>query len=274
MKQFIEARISLKQGGDAFDIAVARLSELGFDGFLEEEDHLLAYCETEEPDSEKVLHKLHSEGFHEVEINLIGNKNWNAEWESSFAPVQISDELVIRAPFHKPVEGVKYDIIIEPKMSFGTAHHETTYLMLQAILGLDLNKREVLDMGSGTGVLAILAWMKGATQALAIDNDEWAYNNAIENKIRNNADIEVEQGDANSLKGRCFDIIFANINRNILLDDIPKYDAVLNSGGSLLMSGFYTDDLPLITEKCAEAGLEFKASQTKNNWVAAIFIKP
>ena len=179
---------------------------------------------------------------------------------------------MVRAPFHPEPAGVEYDIVIMPKMSFGTAHHETTKQMIQYLLSLQVSGKSLLDMGSGTAVLAILARMKGAFPVTAIDNDEWAYNNALENIQSNNfADIEVLLGDSSSLAGKKFDIILANINRNILLNDIPAYCESLNAGGKLFMSGFYSEDLPLIEAKANEAGLKIMSSQKENNWTAACF---
>jgi ribosomal protein L11 methyltransferase len=179
---------------------------------------------------------------------------------------------MVRAPFHQPVEGVEFDIVIMPKMSFGTAHHETTKLMIRYILDLDLQGKSLLDMGSGTAVLAILAGMKGAQPIVAIDNDEWAYNNACENVQSNNfSEIEVILGDSSLLPGKKFDNVFANINRNILLNDIPAYRQSLNPGGKLFVSGFYAEDLNLIEAKANETGLVLVSSHMENNWTAACF---
>lgn len=271
MKKFIEARIILDKAEDS-DVAVARLAALGFDGFVEEEDHLLAYIEMT-PGTDKMIHYLNDTGFSIDGLKIIEDENWNASWEASFKPVLVDNRLLIRAPFHEKMPGVEYDLVIEPKMSFGTAHHETTFLMLQIILDLGVKGKRVLDMGSGTAILAILAKLKGAADVAAIDNDEWAYSNAKDNCLLNKVDIRVELGDAGSLKGRSFDIIFANINRNILLEDIPYYRASLNPGGALIMSGFYKDDLELIREGCMDAGLAFQAYKEKNNWIAATFTR-
>jgi ribosomal protein L11 methyltransferase len=179
---------------------------------------------------------------------------------------------MVRAPFHPEPTGVEFDIVIMPKMSFGTAHHETTKLMIQYLLSMQVSGKSLLDMGSGTAVLAILARMKGAFPVSAIDNDEWAYNNAVENVQGNNfADIEVLSGDASLLAGKTFDIVLANINRNILLNDIPAYRESLNADGKLFMSGFYSEDLPLIEAKANESGLRILSSRMDNNWTAACF---
>jgi len=192
--------------------------------------------------------------------------------ESQYEPVLIDNRCMVRAPFHEPRAGVEFDIVIMPKMSFGTAHHETTKQMIQYLLSTDVSGKSLLDMGSGTAVLAILARMKGAFPVSAFDNDEWAYNNALENVQSNNfADIEVLLGDSSLLAGRKYDIILANINRNILLNDIPVYRESLNAGGKLFMSGFYSEDLPLIEAKANESGLGIMSNRVENNWMAACF---
>jgi ribosomal protein L11 methyltransferase len=193
-------------------------------------------------------------------------------WESQYEPVLIDNRCMVRAPFHPQPVGVEFDIVIMPKMSFGTAHHETTKLMIQYLLSLQVSGKSLLDMGSGTAVLAILARMKGAFPVSAVDNDEWAFNNAVENVKSNKfADIEVVLGDSSFLSDKKFDIILANINRNILLNDIPSYCKSLNVGGKLFMSGFYSEDLPLIEAKANETGLRIMSSRIENKWTAACF---
>lgn len=271
MKVFLEARIALDRP-EELDIAVARLSLLGFDGFVEEQGYVLAYKEHDSSIIE-IKRKVEETGLSLVELKEIEDQNWNARWEESFNPVLIDDKVMIRAPFHKMHKGILYDIIIEPKMSFGTAHHETTYMMLQLMLQLELEGKLVLDMGCGTAVLAILAKLKHAASVTAIDNDEWAFQNAKENCDYNQVDIRVELGDASSLKGRHFDIIFANINRNILLEDIPEYVLSLNKGGKILLSGFYFEDLEMIKNRSSEAGLAYENHIERNKWVAVIFTR-
>jgi ribosomal protein L11 methyltransferase len=184
----------------------------------------------------------------------------------------VGQQCVIRAPFHDKPK-VDYDIVIEPKMSFGTGHHETTHMMLQHILDHDFTGKSVLDMGSGTGVLAILAAMKGAGAVDAIDIDNWCYLNAKENVERNNCNhINVYEGTADLLVDQKYDIIIANINRNILLEDIPAYVKCLNTGGILFLSGFYSEDIPQISERCEAVGLKFEKNLEKNNWVAVKYV--
>jgi len=274
MKIFYEVKVDPGEGGDRTDIVVARLAEIGFDGFMEEGNHLLAYCEKADSTREDIKAKLQLQEISVLSIREIQDENWNANWEAEYDAVYIDNRLIVRAPFHQINQGFEYDIIIEPRMSFGTAHHETTSQMLEIILVLELQGKSVLDMGSGTAVLAILAQKRGSVNIVAIDNDEWAYQNARDNiKLNDAEDISVELGDATTINGRQFDIIFANINRNILLKDIPEYAEALLSPGKLLLSGFYEDDLPLIKEKCSSCGLKYNDGLMKNNWMAAIFTK-
>ncbi|MEC3965180.1 50S ribosomal protein L11 methyltransferase [Flagellimonas halotolerans] len=259
----------------ATDILIAELGELGFESFVENETGLLAYilkCEWRDG----VLEDLFVCQNPNFEISWtskeIEQQNWNAEWEKNFHPIKVGEKCMVRAPFHEAVE-VDYDIVIEPKMSFGTGHHETTHMMLQHILDTDFSGKSVLDMGCGTGVLAILAKKKGASEVEAIDIDEWCYLNTQENVERNDcADIKVFQGDSSLLDGKKYDVVLANINRNILLEDIPIYTTCLKKGGFLFLSGFYLEDLDAISSKCDAYGLEFEKNIEKNNWVAAKYV--
>ena len=272
---YIEYRFTVKPKEPASDLLIAELGDVGFESFVEEEDDVLAYIQKTDW-SENILENVQildnprysfTHDYKEIE-----QENWNATWEQNFQPIIIDDVCMIRAPFHEKIK-VEYDIVIEPKMSFGTGHHETTHMMLQHILQLDVKDKTVLDMGSGTGVLAILAGMRGATTIDAIDIDNWCYLNAKENVERNNMDfISVYEGDAALLKGKKYDLIIANINRNILLADMPKYVQSLNSGGVLLLSGFYTEDLDMITQKCVDLELKFEKNLERNNWVAAKYV--
>lgn len=273
MKKFFEVSIPLHGTNGSSDVIIAKLSELGFDGFLETEDAVVAYCEvlTKKPGDISIL--LNEAYFHGFDVNIISDRNWNAEWESGYDSVCIDDRIVVRAPFHPARPDVEFDLIIEPRMSFGTAHHETTSQMLSMLAELDVKGKIVLDMGSGTAVLAILAKKMGASSILAIDNDEWAYNNALDNVRLNNADdIEVILGNATSIENRFFDIIIANINRNILLEDIHSYAASLKPQGLLLMSGFYEADLPQIKNESENYGLKMLEARSRNKWMAAAFI--
>lgn len=272
---YLEFDFKVKPVEPASDILMAELGELGFESFVENEEGLLAYILKSEW-QEQTLDDLFVLQQPDFEITWtskeIEQQNWNAEWEKNFHPIRVGDVCMVRAPFHAKEE-VTFDIVIEPKMSFGTGHHETTYMMLQHILNTDFEGKSVLDMGCGTGVLAILAKMKGARSADAIDIDEWCYLNSLENVERNNcADIQVFQGDSSLLNDKKYDIILANINRNILLEDIPIYANSLNKGGALFLSGFYLEDLDAISLKCAANGLEFEKNLEKNRWVSAKYV--
>jgi ribosomal protein L11 methyltransferase len=272
---YLEYDFTIEPTQPATDILIAELGEVGFESFVENETGLLAYILKSDwrEDILEGLYILQQPGF---EISWtqkeIQQQNWNAEWERNFHPITVGDRCMVRAPFH-PVAEVEYDIVIEPKMSFGTGHHETTHMMLQHILDMDVQGKSVLDMGCGTGVLAILAKKKGAGPVDAIDIDEWCYLNTQENIERNDCgSIKAFQGDSSLLKGKKYDVILANINRNILLEDIPVYAECLNSGGILLLSGFYLDDLDAISSKCGEYGLNFEKNLKKNNWISAKYV--
>ncbi|WP_299429945.1 50S ribosomal protein L11 methyltransferase [uncultured Maribacter sp.] len=257
------------------DILIAELGEIGFESFVENENGVLAYIQKTDWKESAVedIAILKNENFKiEYSVKEIEQENWNATWEENFKAIQVGDACVVRAPFHDAPR-VEYDIVIEPKMSFGTGHHETTFMMLSHILENDFKGKSVLDMGSGTGVLAILAAMKGASPIEAIDIDNWCYLNAKENVERNGfSNIQVFEGDAGLLTDKKFDVIIANINRNILLEDIPVYVKSLNPGGTLFLSGFYLEDLDKITSKCKEYSLKFEKKLEKNNWVAAKYV--
>lgn len=272
---YIEYKFLINPLQPASDILMAELGEAGFESFVEEETGILAYIQKDEwhKDILNDLHILKNENFTiSYTRKEIPQENWNATWEQSFRPIIVDDICMVRAPFHKK-SNTEFDIIIEPKMSFGTGHHETTHMMLQLILNLDLKNKYVLDMGCGTGVLAILAAKLGAKKIDAIDIDNWCYLNSKENVERNEVrNVDVFEGDANLLKGQKYDVIIANINRNILLEDIVTYKACLKKGGTLLVSGFYLEDLKLITDKCHEVGVSFENNLQKNNWVAAKYV--
>ncbi|WP_273566172.1 50S ribosomal protein L11 methyltransferase [Maribacter halichondriae] len=259
----------------ASDILIAELGEFGFESFVENEEGVLAYIQKKDW-NEGILENLQilDNSRFQIEhiITEIEQENWNATWESNFNPIHVGEQCTVRAPFHKNSK-TKYDIVIEPKMSFGTGHHETTHMMLEHILEHEFEGKSVLDMGSGTGVLAILAAMRGAKPVDAIDIDHWCYLNAKENVGRNHyAHINVLEGDSTMLEGRKYDIILANINRNILLHDIPTYANCLTKNGVLFLSGFYEKDIELISQKCLEVGLRFEKKLEKNNWVAVKYV--
>ncbi len=268
---YIEYTFKVSPLQPASDILIAELGEVLFESFVETQEGVLAYIKKEDWSndilSEIVI--LENPNFViEHDFKEIEQENWNATWEKNFSPIQIDDRCVVRAPFHEKPD-VEYDIVIEPKMSFGTGHHETTHMMLQHILNENFQELSVLDMGSGTGVLAILAAKKGARKIDAIDIDNWCYLNAKENIERNNCSrINVYEGDASLLEGKKYDVIIANINRNILLEDIPTYAKCLNANGVLFLSGFYVQDIPVISKKCQEVTLSYASNLERNNWVA------
>ena len=260
----------------ASDILIAELGAAGFESFVETESGVEAYIQ-ENDWNESILESIDIFESDIAKINYTSERieqtNWNEEWEKNFHPIIVDDICSVRAPFHeKP--NTKYDIIIEPKMSFGTGHHETTHMMIQHLLKTDISGKSTLDMGCGTGVLAILSEMEGAQPIDAIDIDNWCYLNSLENVERNNCEhISVYEGDANLLNGKSYDLIIANINRNILLNDIKVYDSVLKPSGILLLSGFYKDDIPIIENECSKYGLTLTDSLEKNQWVALKFEK-
>lgn len=258
----------------ATEILIAELGYAGFESFVENEEGVTAYIQKEDWNAFILedIQILNSDEFSiTYEFNEIEQTNWNAEWERNFKPIVVDDLVTVRAPFHE-IPSTKYDIIIEPKMSFGTGHHETTHMMIQHILRNDCQGKSVLDMGCGTGVLAILAEKTGATRLDAIDIDNWCYVNSLENVDRNQCkNISVYEGDVSLLDGKSYDIIIANINRNILLADIPTYSKCLNKNGLLLLSGFYEGDLDQISSRCSEFNLVLEDKIVRNTWVAAKF---
>lgn len=276
---FIQVNFSIEPYEEYIaDVLAAELGAMGFDTFVPLENGLEAFI-AEATFNENELEQLLADFVFEATISYkatkIESKNWNEEWEKHyFEPIIIDNECVIHSSFHKNVPKTTYDIVIDPKMSFGTGHHETTSLVIGEILTMKLEGTKVLDMGCGTSVLAILASMRGAKELLAIDIDEWCTENSIENIALNNVtNVAVKQGGAELLSGLEFDIILANINRNILLADMESYAACLKSGGELYMSGFYSEDIPLIEAEANRNGLELVSSKLKNNWAVVKTVK-
>lgn len=255
------------------DILLAHLGELPYDSFIEVEKGLKAYIMRE--DFDKVFLEELCAGLDaqiSFEVKDIQKQNWNAVWESEFEPIMVGDTCGIRSDFHEPL-GVQNEIIITPKMSFGTGHHATTFGMIQQMLQIDFSDKRILDMGCGTAVLAILAEKLGAQEIQGIDVDEWAYNNALENLQMNGCNnIQITIGGTKKIKG-VFDGVLANINRNVLLNDIPQYSVALKTDGFILLSGFYTEDLILIKQTAQDCGLKYIQHTNKDNWVAAQFLK-
>ncbi len=258
------------------EILIAQLGFAGFESFVENEMGLTAYIQKQDwvptiLDDVTIL--LSDEFMISVRHKEVVQTNWNEAWEKNFNPIQVNNLVSIRAPFHKN-PSLQYDIVIEPKMSFGTGHHETTHMMIQHLLELDVRNKKVLDMGCGTGILAIFAEMKGAKSIDAIDIDSWCYKNSLENIQRNNCHhISVYEGNASLLKEQKYDIIIANINRNILLTDLVTYIACLSEKGQLLLSGFYQEDISIIDQEVVRYGLTFVKKTERNNWVALKYLK-
>jgi ribosomal protein L11 methyltransferase len=258
------------------EILIAELGHVGFESFVENDNGVTAYIQKQEWNS-KILDDLYILDSNEFKIKYSHHEviqtNWNKEWEENFKPIQVDGQVSVRAPFHEN-PSLKFDIVIEPKMSFGTGHHETTHMMIQHLLALDLKNKKVLDMGCGTGILAIFAEMKGAQPTDAIDIDNWCYQNSIENVQRNACKhITVLEGDSSLLKGKKYDVIIANINRNILLSDMKIYTDSLDQEGTLLLSGFYKDDMVVIESEVIKYGLVLDKMIQKNNWVALKYLK-
>ena len=260
------------------DVLSSELCEIGYDSFVPTEKGLEAYVSVSLFD-EASLNALVANFSLDAKIvymsTLIKSKNWNEEWEKNFfQPIVIGEDCVIHSSFHKEVPTAKYDIIIDPKMAFGTGHHETTSLMIAEILCMNLSGKSVLDMGCGTSVLAILASMCGAKDIMAIDIDTWCVENSIENVAVNHIKgVDIRLGGAELLKGLLFDIVIANINRNILLADMHAYTACLSKGGELYMSGFYKEDIALIEAKANACGCSLVEYKEKNNWVVVKTVK-
>lgn len=257
------------------DILAAELGEIGFESFTSDGDSLIAYVPESAYDEATLEQKLATFPLGEInfhhEAQYVESKDWNEEWEKNyFKPIHIGKDCVVRASFHEAEPGYTYNILIDPKMAFGTGNHATTYQMITFMLELDLTGKKLLDMGCGTAVLAILAKMKGAGQVVAIDIDEWAYNNALENiRINQTPDIEIALGGAERIaEYGTFDVIFANINRNILLADMGRYATAMRPGAELFMSGFYPEDIPALTKEGARHGLKYITKKEKNGWAA------
>jgi ribosomal protein L11 methyltransferase len=261
--------LDIKAVGADQEILLALLSDYSFDSFQEEDQKLSAYMPTSEWESEKdgVLELLKSRDLN-YHLNHFEDKNWNEEWEKNFEPILVDDRVYVRADFHPTKEDIEFDLLINPQMSFGTGHHQTTFLMMQGMLELQAQGKKVLDMGCGTGILGILASKLGASEVLAADIEAWAVENSKENVARNGVNnMQVIQADIDLLNHReHFDIILANINRNVLLEHLPHYAELLNPSGDLLLSGILNEDFELLEEKCVGLGLTIVNKRSKEAW--------
>jgi len=275
---YIELKYPKPEDEIASDLLVSELAKIGFESFQDDDTFILAFI----PEKDFLLENLYGiplmkriyDGG-EIQIRTIKDQNWNAVWESNYPPVLIADRCFVHAPFHKPSPDAEFNILIKPKMAFGTAHHETTELMSELLLETNVKNKQVLDMGCGTALLAILASMKGASKVLAIDFDEWAFANSVENVEANNiTNVEVLLGDAGKIpSSTIFDLVIANINKNTLLHDMSVYAQSLKKNGKLFMSGFYSTDLKDISKSADQNGLIFDSSRMKNSWTAAVYSK-
>lgn len=265
----------------ANDVLSAVLGEVGFESFVPQADGITAYIQKnryyEATLEEALTDFLMPDTKVEYSYQEAEDKDWNEEWEKNFfQPIVIGDRCVIHSTFHQDVPQAKYDIVINPQMAFGTGHHETTSLIIGELLDSNLQGKSLLDMGCGTSILAILASMRGASPCTAIDIDEWCVRNSLENIKLNGVDnIAVFEGDASLLEGKGpFDVVIANINRNILLNDMQQYVRCMHPGAELYMSGFYVDDIPVIRAEAERNGLHFVHQQEKNRWAAVKFELP
>jgi ribosomal protein L11 methyltransferase len=261
------------------EILPAMLSQLGFDSFLEEEKGVKGYIEKSLYSEKELLDFLKSNETTATitfQVDQLEKKNWNEEWEKNFDPVFIDDQILIKAPFHKDLKDYPLTLTIEPRMSFGTGHHETTHLILKNLLEVDLNNKSVADIGCGTGVLSIAARKLGASFVDACDIDQWSYDNSLDNQKLNNIDkITFFLGDVNQLitLNKTYDVVVANINKNILLDCMTAFGDITKPGGRLLLSGFYETDCGDMLRAAREVGFKLISSKAKNNWTSLIMEK-
>ncbi|HEX4887796.1 MAG TPA: 50S ribosomal protein L11 methyltransferase [Luteibaculaceae bacterium] len=258
------------------DILIAELADFGFESFEETTGGFHAWGQVELVNRDEVTHFLQgytTDASLTFEWEELEDQNWNAEWERNFQPIELNSRAIIKAVFHQ-TDAYEYEFLISPKMAFGTGHHETTWLMSNALFTLDLANKSLLDMGCGTGILAVIAEKLGAKDILAVDIEEPAVENTLEHlQINQCTQIEVKLGGAEVPVGRTFDVILANINRNVLCRDLGHYAAYLKPGGSILLSGFFVTDIEIITQQANKVGLSLVSQSNKNNWSQLTFVK-
>jgi len=274
MKNYIEFTIHCLP--EKMELLIAELADEGFEGFIEHENSFSAYIPVDEFNQnlfDDILFKYGVKS-NDVPRSTIADKNWNEQWEAGYEPIIIDDNIAVIAPFHDLRRRFETELIIKPKNTFGTGHHETTQLMLKQMMKMDFKNKSVFDYGCGTGVLAIMASKNGASEILAIDIDQWSSDNVLENASLNNVDnIEFIQGDLSVVNAKKFDIILANINKNILLDSMRQLSQILKPSGQLLISGFYGSDLRDLEIAALSVGLKTEGSILLNNWCCARFNK-
>lgn len=275
-KDFVQLDISCN--AEQAEILIAELAELGFDSFEETEKGLLASVLQEQYDAEavhQIMEQYQVLGKIDFTVETVERINWNEEWEKNYEPIQVLDRCYVRATFHAPKPEFPYEIVINPKMSFGTGHHATTWLMLKQLLDIELYGKMVIDIGCGTAILAIMAALKGASRVDAFDIDDWSVENAAENFELNKVKAGfLEKGTIATVQPKNqYDIVLANINRNVLLEEMAEYAKIMKKGAILLLSGFYEADIEVIQAECKQHQLEFQRSEIKDDWAVCVFVK-
>lgn len=280
MNDYVEVRLDVTPCDENHtDILAALLCDRGYESFVPDENGLTAYIKKEQFDSSvfrQVTADFPFDATIDVKWDTVEGRDWNSEWEKNyFQPIVVDDMCVIHSSFHKDIPSLPYDIVIDPKMAFGTGHHQTTSLIIKRLLEMPMENKSVIDMGTGTGILAILAAMRGASRVDAIEIDEFAHTNAVENvRLNNHPEINVILGDATALDSlEPADIFLANINRNIITGDIASYSARLRDGGIMILSGFYEDDIPVINAEAEKHGLKYVDHNTRDRWVSVMLKK-
>lgn len=280
MNDYVEVRFDIEPCSETVtDILAAMLCEQGYESFVPDSKGVTAYIKRElyeKPSVDAVIAEFPMPVNVVYRVEVVEGRDWNSEWEKNyFKPIIVGDKCVIHSSFHKDIPSLPYDIVIDPKMAFGTGHHATTSLIIEQLIDMELAGKPVIDMGTGTGILAILSAMKGASPVTAIEIDPVAYANAVENMELNGVtDVNVILGDASMLEGVGFsEILVANINRNIITADVSAYSSRLKSGGDMLLSGFYEDDIPVVLDAAAKAGLKYRSHTARDRWTCLRLIK-
>lgn len=270
---YIELAVTVSPLEPFRDLFIAQLGAVGFESFSETEEGFAAYILKEDYSASAAMEQMQWDGVTvSVKEQEIEQVNWNAEWERNFNPIEVDRRVYIRAPFHAERAGFEYAMLIEPKMSFGTGHHQTTHMMIQWLLETPSNHADVLDMGCGTGILGILAGMRGAKSVHGIDVDTWCIENTLENAQRNGVAMTADLGGSEVLSGT-YDLILANINLNVLLADIAHYEKALRTGGNIFFSGFYEDNVPTLRAAAEALGLTFEGVKAREQWRSIKMVK-